>query len=216
MIKKEFCAENFTRVPEAIELGADRIELCDELDVGGTTPSLDMIKETVRYAHQHGVSVVVMIRPRGGSFVYDQAEKEQMLKEAKQAIELNADGIVFGCLTEEGAIDRPITEKLIAIAGSKESVFHMAFDFIPAEKQMQELDWLIEKGCTRILTRGGKSGTALENKKQINALIEKAQSQIELLPGGGITHEDLNEIKAEIKANQFHGTKILPFPDNLK
>lgn len=210
MIKKEFCAENFTRVPEAISLGASRIELCDRLDVGGTTPSKEVIKETLDYAHKHDVSVVTMVRPRGGSFVYDQNEKEQIIRDAKEAIALDVDGIVFGCLTEQGTIDRELTEKLIDIAGSKESVFHMAFDSIPDEKQTQALNWLIEKGCTRILTRGGKTGTALDNKNRINALIDKAQSDIEILPGGGITHADLENIKIEIPAEQYHGTKVIP------
>lgn len=212
MIKKEFCAENFTKIPEAIELGADRIELCDRLDVGGTTPSEEVIKETVAYSRQRGVEVIVMIRPRGGSFVYTAEEKEQMKKEARQAIELKADGIVFGCLTEDGAIDKPIVEELIDIAGSKQSVFHMAFDAIPEDKQTDALDWLIDKGCTRILTRGGKFGSALDNKAAINALIEKAQGKIEILPGGGLTHENLKEAKREIQASQYHGTTIVPLP----
>lgn len=212
MIKKEFCAENFTRVPEAVELGADRIELCDRLDVGGTTPSEAVIKETVAYTRQRGVEVIVMIRPRGGSFVYTDAEKDRMLVEAKQAIDLKADGIVFGCLTEDGQIDKPIVEKLIAAAGTKQSVFHMAFDAIPKEEQTEALNWLIDKGCTRILTRGGETGAALENKDAINALIEKVQEKIEILPGGGLTHENLKEAKREIQASQYHGTKIVPLP----
>lgn len=212
MIKKEFCAENFTRVPEAIELGADRIELCDRLDVGGTTPSIEVIEETVAYARQRGVEVVVMIRPRGGSFIYSEAEKEHMKKEARQAIDLKADGIVFGCLTEDGDIDKPIVSELIRIADFKQTVFHMAFDAIPEEKQLESLNWLIEQGCTRILTRGAASGSALENKAAIIDLIEKSEGQIEILPGGGLTHENLEQARVEIPATQFHGTKIVPLP----
>ncbi|MFO8069019.1 MAG: copper homeostasis protein CutC [Alkalibacterium sp.] len=209
MIKKEFCAENFTHVPEAIELGVDRIELCDKLAVGGTTPTEAVQIETVEYAHARGVDVVSMIRPRGGSFVYSEAEKSQMLIEATQAIKNGADGIVFGCLTEQGDIDKPFAEALIRIAGSRQSVFHMAFDAITEEKQPEALDWLIEAGCTRLLTRGGTSGSALQHKEVINALIERAGPQIEILPGGGITHENLAEAQTAIRATQFHGTQIV-------
>ncbi|OJF93776.1 hypothetical protein AX762_08700 [Alkalibacterium sp. 20] len=209
-MKKEFCAENFTNVPEAIELGIDRIELCDKLDVGGTTPTDAVQLETIRYAHPRGVDVVSMIRPRGGSFVYSEAEKSQMLEQATQAIKNGSDGIVFGCLTEQGAIDKTFVETLIRIAGSRQSVFHMAFDAIPKEKQPEALDWLIEAGCTRLLTRGGTTGSALQHKEVINALIERAGSQMEILPGGGITFENLNEVEVEIRATQFHGTQIVP------
>ncbi|WP_423188721.1 copper homeostasis protein CutC [Alkalibacterium sp. f15] len=210
MIKREFCAENFTHVPEAIELGIERIELCDNLAVGGTTPTDAVQLETIRYAHPRGVEVVSMIRPRGGSFVYSETEKSQMLEQAMQAIKNGSDGIVFGCLTEQGDIDKSFVETLIRISGSRQSVFHMAFDAISKEKQPEALDWLIEAGCTRLLTRGGTVGTALQHKAVINELIERAGSQMEILPGGGITHENLDEAKAEIHATQFHGTQIVP------
>lgn len=210
MIKKEYCAENFKHVPQAIELGIDRIELCDDLDVGGTTPTDAVQKETIQYAQQRGVEVVVMIRPRGGSFIYTDIEKEQMLKDAQKALSNGADGIVFGCLTEQGDIDKPIVEELIRIAGSKQTVFHMAFDHLPEEKQADALDWLIEAGCTRLLTRGGKSGSALENKDVINERIAQAGQRMEILPGGGLTHENLGHAQREIRATQFHGTQIVP------
>lgn len=210
MIKKEYCAENFSHVPQAIELGVDRIELCDRLDVGGTTPTVAVQKETVQYARERGVEVVVMIRPRGGSFIYTENEKKLMLHEAEQAISIGADGIVFGCLTDQGEIDKPVVEELIRIAGSKQTVFHMAFDHLPEEKQSDALDWLIEAGCTRLLTRGGTSGTARTHKEVINKRIRQAGTRMEILPGGGITHENLAQVQREIPATQFHGTQIVP------
>lgn len=210
MMKKEFCAENFTRVPEAIDLGIDRIELCDRLAVGGTTPTEAVQKETVDYARPRGVEVVVMIRPRGGSFIYTESEKNQMLEEAEIALGNGADGIVFGCLTDQGDIDKPFVEKLVHMAGSKQTVFHMAFDALPEEKQAEALEWLIEAGCTRLLTRGGTSGSALAHKDAINEWIKQAGSRMEILPGGGITHENLSEAMSEIQADQFHGTQIVP------
>ena len=111
----EFCAENFDLVPEAIEQGIHRIELCDALDVGGTTPASEVQKETVDYAHMRGVEVVCMIRPRGGNFIYTDEEKERMIKQAQEAVENGVDGLVFGCLTEEGQLDKPILEELISV-----------------------------------------------------------------------------------------------------
>lgn len=209
MIKKEFCAENFARVPEAIELGADRIELCDRLDVGGTTPSESVIKETVDYARQRGVEVIVMIRPRGGSFVYSDAEKELMLEEAKKAIVLKADGIVSGALTENNTVDWPFIDELLKCTGDKQMVFHMSFDMLPPKIQLETLDGLIERGVTRLLTRGGQHGSALENSHWINELIDQAGGGLEILAGGGITFANLDQAMKKIRTNQFHGTKIV-------
>lgn len=207
----EFCAENFNRVPEAIEKGIHRIELCDRLDVGGTTPSSEVQKETVDYAHMRGVEVVSMIRPRGGNFVYSEEEKEIMIKQAHEAVESGVDGIVFGCLTEDSQLDKAILEKLITIASKDnlETVFHMAFDYIPEENQLETLEWLIDKGVTRVLTRGGKEGTALGNSDVINRTIRWADDRIEILPGGGVTHDTLTKLAETLDTNQFHGTKVV-------
>lgn len=208
----EFCAENFDHVPEAIEKGIHRIELCDRLDVGGTTPHPKVQRETVNYAHMRGVQVVSMIRPRGGSFVYNDEEKETMIKQAHEAVENGVDGLVFGCLTEEGQLDQTILNELIAIAQkvNREVVFHMAFDYIPEESQKEALEWLVDKGVTRILTRGGKEGSALENSASINRIIGWANDRIQILPGGGVTHDNLPELSRTINTNQFHGTKVVP------
>lgn len=208
----EFCAENFDRVPEAIEKGIHRIELCDRLDVGGTTPHAEVQRETVNYAHMRGVQVVSMIRPRGGNFVYSDEEKETMTKQAHEAVENGVDGLVFGCLTEDGQLDQSILNELIAIAqkANREVVFHMAFDHIPEESQKEALEWLVDKGVTRILTRGGKKGSALENTESINRIIRWANDRIQILPGGGVTHDSLPELSRTINTNQFHGTKVVP------
>lgn len=209
MIIKEFCAENFTHVPEAVELGVDRIELCDRLDLGGTTPSNEIQRQTIEHAHRHHVDVVCMIRPRGGSFEYTKDEKVQMLKQAEEAFVNGADGIVFGALTKDNTIDWPFIDKLLERAQRKQTVFHMAFDVMSKEDQVEALTGLIERNVTRILTRGSQSGTALENCRWINALIEKAEGKIEILAGGGITHNNLNQAIEIIQTSQFHGTKIV-------
>jgi len=209
MIKKEFCAENFTRVPHAIDQGADRIELCDRLDLGGTTPSRDVQRQTIAYAHARNVEVVCMIRPRGGSFCYTMTEKTAMLKAAEAAVENGADGIVFGALTEENTVDWPFIDELLKCAGKKQTVFHMAFDFIPKDKQLAALNGLTERKVTRLLTRGGQTGSAIENSSWINVLVREAEGKIEILAGGGLTHSNLNPAVKTIQTNQFHGTKIV-------
>lgn len=206
---KEFCAENFFQVPEAVQAGVDRIELCDRLDLGGTTPSVDVQLKTNQFAHEYNVSVVCMIRSRGGDFVYTDDEKECMLRQAEEAILNEADGLVFGALTPAGTVDWPFIDQLIKKAEDKETVFHMAFDQLAKPEQLTALDGLISRNVTRLLTRGNQTGSALSNSEWINNLIERAEGKIEILAGGGLTYENLDEAKAAIHTNQFHGTQIV-------
>lgn len=206
---KEFCAENFSRVPEAIQAGIDRIELCDRLDLGGTTPSPEVQLQTNQFAHKHDVTVVCMIRSRGGDFNYTPDEKAVMHKQAAEAIKNGADGLVFGALTPENQVDWEFVESLITCAGNKETVFHMAFDQLPKSKQLDALDGLIARNVTRLLTRGAKSGSALSNSDWINELVNRADGKIEILAGGGLTFENLDEAAASIHTDQFHGTQIV-------
>lgn len=206
----EFCAENFTNVPKAIEQGAQRVELCDNLAVGGTTPSYAVIHHTVRYAHNHGATVVAMVRPRGGNFVYDTNEFEMMKQDLEIIKSLQADGVVFGCLTEAGRIQREQTKTLLEISDGLETTFHMAFDAIPKEAQKEELDWLIEQGVTRILTHGGRGGSIFDHVDWLKELIDYAAGRIQILIGGGVTHENVTELAGKLPTNQFHGTKIVP------
>ena len=119
MILKEFCAENFTDVPLAIERGAQRIELCDNLAVGGTTPSVGVMAETVNYAHKHGAKVMAMIRPRGGDFVYTDTELHMMERDIQAAVQCDVDGCVFGTLTQDDWIDVEALKRLIKTANGK-------------------------------------------------------------------------------------------------
>lgn len=209
----EFCAENFTKVPEAIEKGANRIELCDNLAEGGTTPSYAVIEHTVNYANELGAEVAVMIRPRGGDFNYSPTEFELMKKDLLIAKELNPHGVVFGCLDENKRIDRQQAKELIALSGEMETVFHMAFDAIPREYQKEEMQWLIDQGVTRILTHGGREGTVFDNADWLRELIEFANDRIEILIGGGVTYENYPEIAEIVPAKQFHGTRIVNFEE---
>lgn len=207
----EFCAENFTMVPEAIKRGANRVELCDNLAEGGTTPSYAVIEHTVNYLKKQKATVATMVRPRGGNFVYNSDEFEMMKKDLQVIKDLGSDGVVFGCLDNNNRINRSQTQELVKLSHNMETVFHMAFDEISKENRLEELDWLIEQGVTRILTHGGRGRTVFDHLESLNELIEYADNQIEILVGGGVTHENWQKIAKVIPIKQFHGTQIVNF-----
>ena len=151
----EFCAENVTNLGKAMQAGARRIELCDNLAVGGTTPSYGVIQAAVELAKTYNATIMTMIRPRGGDFVYNDLEMEIMLEDIQMARSAGTHGLVFGVLTTANKIDYPKMEKLLKASQGLEVVFHMAFDAIPREYQFSEMDWLMEHSVKRILTHGG-------------------------------------------------------------
>ena len=205
----EFCAENFTDIPKAIQQGATRIELCDNLAAGGTTPSYAVIEHAVKYANQHNATVMTIIRPRGGNFVYTQDELEIMRKDLQTAKDLNSQGVVLGALTADSRIDRAQTKELLDLSGEMKTVFHMAFDHIPTAFQKEEMDWLIEQDVTRILTHGGLGGTIFDHIDWLKELMEHANGKIEILIGGGVTYENRAELAELLPIDQLHGTKIV-------
>ena len=209
----EFCAENFTKIPEAITKGATRIELCDNLAVGGTTPSYAVIEKSVTYANEHGATVMTTIRPRGGDFVYNADEFAIMKKDIEIAKTLKSHGLVYGCLTKENRIDRQQMKELIALSGDLELVFHMAFDAISHADAKEELDWLVKQGVTRILTHGGLVGSVLDHANWLQELLNHANGQIEILVGGGVTYKNIATIQEVLPIDQFHGTQIVDFEE---
>lgn len=207
---KEICVENFTDIPAAIQKGADRIELCDNLAVGGTTVSLGVLRHSAAYCRERGIPVMVIIRPRGGDFVYSDDEKAIMLADIRTAKDEMASGIVIGALTKEGDIDVAFMEVVIAATRPLPLTFHMAFDAIQEEKQESAIDWLASKGVERILTHGGPiSASISETKERIKVLMEYAAERIILLPGGGITCENVQAISDYLDAKEAHGTRII-------
>ena len=206
----EFCAENNTLVGRAIESGATRIELCDNLAVGGTTPSYGVIKTAVELVHSHGARVMVMIRPRGGSFEYDEGELAIMETDIAVARQLGADGVVFGCLSD-GWLDEAANERLLGCAQGMAVTFHMAFDALPTTRdRLGAIDWLADRGVRRILTHGGAAGTPMEdNLSTLRSYVEHAAGRIGILPGGGVTHENVRRVCAELGVREAHGTRIV-------
>ncbi|KAF1302279.1 MULTISPECIES: copper homeostasis protein CutC [Enterococcus] len=208
---KEFCGENYTLIPAAIAAGARRIELCDNLAVGGTTPSTGVIEEVLSYAGEKQVTVMTMIRPRGGDFIYNDTELKIMHTDLIEAKKLGTDGVVFGCLTPSGWLDEEALEMLIENAEGLQITFHMAFDEIPTERQFEAIDWLADHGVDRILTHGGKAGTPIEeNFSRLQELIAYAGDRLIILPGAGITHQNLQQVIEALGVQEAHGTKIVP------
>ncbi|HEU2999206.1 TPA: copper homeostasis protein CutC [Streptococcus pneumoniae] len=184
----EFCAENVTLLEKAMQAGARRIELCDNLAVGGTTPSYGVTKAAVELAANYDTTIMTMIRPRGGDFVYNDLEIAIMLEDIRLTAQAGSQGVVFGVLTADKKLDKPNLEKLIAASKGMEIVFHMAFDELSDEDQPEAIDWLSQVGVTRILTRAGVSGDSLEKRfVHYHRILEYAKGKIEILPGGGNT-----------------------------
>lgn len=224
---REFCAENMERVPAAIAAGAGRIELCDNLAVGGTSPSYGVICAAVANARATGTAVMAMARPRGGDFVYTPAEEQMMLDDVAMARSQGVTGVVFGCLaadpvTGELVVDRAMTEQLVTAAhgaltdeaGSPIApvavTFHMAFDDLAEKNQLAAIDFLAGLGVERILTHGGPAGTPIaDNLDHLRRLIDHAAGRITILPGGGITYDNAEAVAEALGVHEVHGTKIV-------
>ena len=206
----EFCAENVTLLEKAMESGARRIELCDNLAVGGTTPSYGVTKAAVELAANYDTTIMTMIRPRGGDFVYNDLEIDIMLEDIRFTAQAGSQGVVFGVLTADKKLDKPNLEKLIAASKGMEIVFHMAFDELSYEDQLEAIDWLSQAGVTRILTRAGVSGDSLEKRfAHYHRILEHAKGKIEILPGGGIDLDNRQTFIDQLGVTQLHGTKVV-------
>lgn len=217
MLIREFCAENMTLVPAAVAAGAARVELCDNLAVGGTTPSYGVIRAAVAHARETGTAVMCMVRPRGGDFEYTAAEAAMMRDDLLIAKRLGVDGVVFGCL-RDGRLDRELTAELVRLAHEPSAeaprgvavTFHMAFDALAPVDQLEAIDWLADQGVERILTHGGPAGTPIaDNLERLRACVERAAGRLTILPGGGITWENAEDVAAALGVSEVHGTKIV-------
>lgn len=208
MIIKEFCAENTTLLNQ-LDQSVKRVELCDNLAVGGTTPSYGVIKEAARYLHEKDIALATMIRPRGGNFVYNDSELRIMEDDILRAVELESDSLVLGLLTEDNHIDQDGIEQLLPATQGLPLVFHMALDHIPIEEQKEALDQLVELGFTRILTHGSaQNNDIFENIAHLKDLVDHADGRIEIMIGGGVTADNYQELIEKTGAQAAHGTKI--------
>ena len=200
---KEACVESFEKALEAQNNGADRIELCENLSVGGTTPSYGTVKICLEKLN---IPIFPMIRARGGNFVYSKDEIEIMKEDIKVFKNLGVKGVVLGCLTSDNKIDLELTKTLVNLAYPMEITFHKAIDEI--SNPLDYIDDLVDIGIKRILTSGGKA-TALEGKDLINEMIKKTNGRLKIVVAGKVTKENLNELSNLISADEFHGKLIV-------
>ena len=194
----------------AFEGGADRIELCMALSEGGITPSYGLIKQCVENLD---IKVNVIIRPRGGDFLYTEMEFQIMKQDVIVAKELGFNGVVIGLLNADGQIDKIRTAELVSIAKPMQVTFHRAFD--RCIDPMQGLEDIIETGCHRILTSGQvpNVSNALPIIKQ---LVEQANGRIIIMPGSGVRANNINEILQQTGVVDIHSSARKYMPSKMK
>ncbi|MFZ9200955.1 MAG: copper homeostasis protein CutC [Opitutales bacterium] len=180
--------------------GADRIELCENSAEGGTTPSLGTIEAARRIP---GVRLHVMIRPRGGDFLYTDDEYRIMLRDAELARQAGADGIVIGILRPDATVDVERCRRLVDAAGNLSVTFHRAFDW--AADPLRALEDVIGTGCNRILT-SGQAPSALAGAPRIATLVKAARGRITLLAGAGVNEHNVREIVRLTGVTEVHGS----------
>ena len=198
MYRFEICANSVASCIAAQEGGADRVELCAGIPEGGTTPSFGMIRNARECI---SIALNVIIRPRGGDFLYSETELREMVYDIQAAKELGADGLVFGCLRPDGSVDMEAMSVLMEAAGDTPVTFHRAFDH--TSDPLKALEDIISLGCVRILTSGCRP-TALEGADMLAQLVEKAADRIIIMPGCGVREGNIAEIARLSGAREFH------------
>ena len=198
----EICCADLESVAVANDAGADRIELCSALSVGGLTPSYGMVSEAVRMSR---IPVNVLIRPREGDFVYTQAEGLCMLSDIEACSSAGASGVVIGALNPDRSIDTAICSLLASKAkGLGMTVtFHRAFDLCC--NPSGALETIISMGCDRVLTSGQQS-SATKGAKLLRQLVGQADGRIIIMPGAGVNSHVIADLAAETRAKEFHAS----------
>ena len=200
----EICVDSVAGVRAARAAGAHRVELCANLLEGGTTPSLGLIRQARTIS---GIGLQVIIRPRGGDFLFDPDEFAVMQADIDTAKAEGADGVVIGLLTSEGAVDADRTRELIARARPLSVTFHRAFDM--ARDPFEALETLAALGVDRVLT-SGQEVSALEGLPLITELVRRAGDRIIIMPGGGVTARNADRIVTAARPREIHFAALQP------
>ena len=202
---KEVCVESFQEAISAVAAGATRIELCENLSYGGTTPSYGTIKQVI---NKLVVPVMVMIRPRGGDFYYTEDEFEIMRHDIKICYELGANGVVFGLLNQDNTIAIERTSELVCLARPMQVTFHKAIDL--TADILNSVDQIKNIGIDRILTSGGKP-TAIEGYETLQKMTKMAGNQINIIVAGKVTWENFEDIQKLFPSMELHGRRLVKF-----
>lgn len=206
MTKLEICAGSVESVIAARNGGAARVELCAALEIGGITPSMGLIAQARKV---EGIALNVIIRPRGGDFLYNEQEIACMEQDIHTCKALGADGIVIGALTADGDIDTALCRRLIAAADGMSVTFHRAFDV--CREPQKALEDIIALGCDRLLT-SGQAATAEKGIALIKELMEQADGRIIIMPGCGVNSDNAAHILKETGASEIHASARLSRP----
>ena len=182
--------------------GADRVELCDNIKEGGTTPDFEITRQV---REQVSIPLYVMIRPRGGSFVYSEEEFQQMKKEIQQFKTLGVNGFVFGILNHDRTINTKQNSELVAMAKPLPCTFHRAFDAVT--DVLLSLEDVIQCGFSTILT-SGTMPNVVEGITVLQQLVEKANNRITIMPGGGLRSGNIKLLQQQTNAGFYHSSAI--------
>lgn len=202
MPKLEIACFNLDSALIAQENGADRVELCVQMNLGGTTPPIELIKQA---RNKLDIELYVMIRPRGGNFVYSEDEFEIMKNDIIEIKKLNVEGFVFGILSEDNTVNKTQNKELVELANPFPCTFHRAFDEVL--HPLMTLEEIIECGFQTILTSGNASNVN-DGINQLEIVVQKANNRIAIMPGGGLRSSNLTEILHKTKATFFHSSAI--------
>lgn len=203
----EICCGSIQSAANAKAGGAVRVELCQGLVEGGTTPS----PATIQYAaHELGLQVFVLVRPRGGDFCYNELEIKTMEEDVTFCKKAGAAGIVVGFLHPDGSIDTELTRRFVELSAPLPVTFHRAFD--ECAEPLKALEQIIDCGCKRILTSGCKP-TAMEGADMLQQLVKQADGRITILAGSGVTPENAAALRDKIGAPEIHGSCKITRPD---
>ena len=204
-MKCELCAYTLEACHTAARIGIDRVELCASPAEGGVTPSMATIAQACAIPD---MEVSVMIRPRGGDFLYSDEEFVTMLHDIRIAREAGATGVVFGVLTAEGKVDVERTRLLVEAAQGMDTTFHRAIDM--TEDYLQAVEDIIATGCTRILTSGGHD-KAIDGIDNLSQAVARAAHRIEIMAGSGVTAGNARQLASTgVDALHFSAKKMIP------
>ena len=202
MKKIEIACFNLQSALIALKAGADRVELCADMSVGGTTPKIEMIQQA---RENLTIDMFVMIRPRGGNFVYSDSEFEQMKSDIETIKKVGVNGFVFGILKDDKTINLEQNKVLVELAKPFPCTFHRAFDAVSNyEKALEDI---ISCGFSTILT-SGTFPNVMEGKEVLKQLVIQANNRIEIMPGGGLRSTNISELNETVKANWYHSSSI--------
>jgi copper homeostasis protein len=206
MVLLEVCIDDLAGARAALAGGAGRLEVCSRLDLGGLTPSPDLVRAL---RSETSSPLFCMVRPRGGDFVPRGDDLARCMDDLERVLDCGAHGVVYGWITTDGRVDRAALEALVARSRGVPATFHRAFEHV--KNPVQELEVLIECGIERVLTSGGAKD-AHEGRFVLRELVEAARGRIRILPGGGVRAHNAAAIVAATGVDEIHSSTVFPAP----